>query len=57
MIYTEAMAKTEGSEVKSLGHRVVMDLMQPFLGKHHKLYVDNYYMSIPLFLDLLNHGT
>ena len=56
-IYTGAMAKDASNSSKSLGHRVVMDLLQPYLGKGHRLFVDNFYTSIPLFLDLLEHGT
>ena len=55
--YTGAMAEKEDDPTQSLGHRVVMDLMQPFLGKGHHVYVDNYYTLIPPFLDLLHHGT
>ena len=57
-VYTGAMTKEADSPTtKALGHRVVMDLLQPFLGKGHKLFVDNFYTSVPLFLELLNNGT
>ena len=54
-VYTGAVV--DKSSDKGLAHRVVMDLMQRYLGKGHKLFVDNFYTSIPLFSDLLNHGT
>lgn len=56
-VYTGAMTRETGDEGRSLGHRVVMNLMEPFLGKGHRLFVDNFYSSIPLFLDLLSKNT
>lgn len=50
-VYT---GKTTSSGGKGLAHSVVMDLMQR---KGHKLFVDNFYSSIPLFLELLENGT
>lgn len=56
-VYTGAMSEEANSLTKALGHRVVMDLKQPFLGKGHKLFVDKFYTSVPLFLELLDNGT
>jgi len=56
-VYTGAMSKEANSLTKALGHRVVMDLMQPFLGKGNRLFVNNFYTSVPLFLELLDNGT
>ena len=56
-IYTGAMAKDAPNSSKSLGHHAVMDLLQPYLGKGYRLFVDNVYTSILLFLDLLEHST
>ena len=38
-------------------HSVVMKLMQNYLNKEHKLFTDNFYSSLKLFLDLLKNGT
>jgi hypothetical protein len=35
---------------------LVMRLMKPYVHKGHHLYVDNYYTSPALFLDLYNNG-
>ena len=56
-VYIGAAAKDNDDTSRGLAHRVVMDLMQPFLGKGHKLFVDNFYTSIPLFSELLKHST
>lgn len=47
---------TEKSSEKGVGKRVVMDLMYPYQGKHHLLYVDNFYTSPSLLVDLLGKG-
>ena len=41
---------------KGLAHRVVMDLCQPLLGKNMRLFIDNFYTSVPLLNDLLIRG-
>jgi len=53
-IYTGSDTKTKE---KGLGHRVVMDLMQPYFFKNHCLFVDNFYTSVELLGDLLDKGT
>ena len=64
-IRINAEAKTEyalniqiytGKE-KGLGYCVVMDLMKPYYFKAYCLFVDNFYSSVKLFLDLLAKGT
>ena len=46
-----------GPENKGVAHRIVIDLLNSFLGKGHWVFTDNYYSSPELFLDILNHGT
>lgn len=53
-IYT---GKVTSAAPKSVGHRVVLDLLGPYLGKGHWLFTDNYYTSPELLLDLLAKGT
>ena len=49
-IYTGA---ADNPEKKGLANRVVMDLVQMYEGKNHFLYVDNFYTSPALLIDLL----
>ena len=53
-VYTGSDPKTKE---KGLSHRVVMDLMQPYLFKKHCLFIDNFYTSVELLGDLLDKGT
>lgn len=48
------VGKSEESEreERSVTHKTVLNLMTPFSGKKHRLYMDNYYTGIPLFRDL-----
>ena len=55
-VYTGKLSDTESSS-KGVAHRVVMDLVDPYLGKGHWLFTENYYSSPALFLDLLEHNT
>ncbi|XP_049945780.1 piggyBac transposable element-derived protein 2-like [Schistocerca serialis cubense] len=41
---------------KCLGARDVKHLSSELTGKHHKLYFDNYFTSVPLMLDLKKQG-
>ena len=43
-------------ERKGVASRVVKDLLQRYEGKNHLLYVDNFYSSTTLFIDLLQKG-
>lgn len=53
-VYTGA---EEGSSGKmGLGYRVVMALMELYQQKNHCLYIDNFYTSPQLLLDLLDKG-
>ena len=47
---------TKDESSKGLAYRVVNDLIQNFQGKNHLLYVDNFYTSPELLLDLLKKG-
>ena len=55
-IYTGA----ENDQMKKglgLGYRVVMDLMEQYQGKGHCLFIDNFYTTSQLLIDLLAQGT
>jgi len=53
-IYT---GKENGVVQTNLGRKSVMGLMEAFFDKGYKLYMDNYYTSVPLFEDLEKRGT
>ena len=40
----------------SATHQAVISLVAPLQGKNHKLFMDNYYTSIPLFMELSKMG-
>lgn len=52
-IYT---GKVDAGVEKKLGHRVVKDLTKALVGKHHKVFFDNYFNSVELQRDLLADG-
>ena len=52
-VYTGA---TDGREV-ALGEKVVLSLSDSIMGRHHKLFFDNYFTSVNLLSTLLNKGT
>ena len=56
-IYTGKVSSSEESSSKGVGHRIVMELLQPYLGKGHWVFTDNFYSSPTLFLDLLKSNT
>ena len=47
---------SENGKDKGVGRRVVLDLLNGYQGKNHLLYVDNFYTSVELLLDLLKIG-
>ena len=51
-VYTGA----ENGPEKDLGKRVVMNLMHSYQGKNHLLYIDSFYTSPALLIDLLAKG-
>ncbi len=55
-VYTGKVASNEEGN-KGVGHRVVMDLLDSFLGRKHWVFVDNFYSSPALFIDLLKNKT
>ena len=53
-IYTGAV---DGKKTANLGQTVVLKLMEQYRGKGHCLFVDNFYTSPSLLLELLDQGT
>jgi hypothetical protein len=53
-VYTGAEA---GKVTKDLASNVAKRLTEDYQGKNHVVIMDNYYTSVPLFLDLLNTST
>jgi hypothetical protein len=53
-VYTGA---TEGKREKGLAYAVVMKMMDQYLDKNHVVVMDNFFTSVPLFLDLLTRST
>ena len=53
-VYT---GKKSNTTDQSLGHSVVMGLMERYLDKNHVVIMDNFFSSIPLFSDLLDRST
>ena len=51
------MGKSSEGPTLNLGHKVVMEIMKDlfWLGRH--VYCDNFFTSIHLAADLLEHGT
>lgn len=48
----------ESSQEHGLAHRVVTDLILPHLAnRNHIIYMDNFFSSLPLYQELLQHGT
>lgn len=56
-VYCGANASQSEGHPKGLAYSVVMKLVQPFLDKGHTVYMDNFYSSPELFLDLLVRKT
>ena len=54
---TGAASPGDENSTKSLTYRVVMNLVEPYQGKGHQLFVDNFYTSFDLVYDLLKKGT
>ena len=53
-IYT---GSDERTKEKGLAYRVVMDLMEPYFHKGYCLFIDNFYTSVKLLIDLFAKGT
>ena len=53
-IYT---GKNERTPEVGLSHRVVMDLVEPYLNKGHRLFMDNFYSSPALYQELYENKT
>ena len=54
VVYT---GKSGDGPTTNLGHKVVMEICKDILGKGYHVYCDNYFTSIRLAADLLEHGT
>lgn len=52
-VYTGAI---EGKTELNLAHRIVTDLASPYYGSHLSVYMDNFYTSVPLLVDLNVRG-
>ncbi|KAM4536507.1 piggyBac transposable element-derived protein 4-like isoform 1-T2 [Odontesthes bonariensis] len=52
-VYTGAI---EGKAELNLAHRIVTDLVSPYYGSHLSVYMDNFYTSVPLLVDLNVRG-
>ncbi|CAF3127116.1 unnamed protein product [Rotaria sp. Silwood2] len=57
IIYTGADIEIERINNLGVSGSIVMTLMKPYFQKGHLLYVDNWYTSPKLFLELYNQGT
>ena len=55
--YVGACGDSSASSGLGLGERVVLKLVGPVQDKHHQVYCDNYFTSVPLFSTLLDRGT
>jgi hypothetical protein len=53
-VYTGA---EDGKATSNLAANVAMRLTEPYQGKNYVVIMDNYFSSVPLFLDLLNTST
>ena len=54
VVYT---GKSGDGLTTDLGYKVVMEACKDFLGKGYRVYCDNYFTSVHLAADLLEHGT
>ena len=57
IVYTGADTDIEKINNLGISGSIVMTLMKPYLGQGHILYVDNWYTSPQLFLELYNQNT
>ena len=55
-MYIQVGSDGSNSPEHSHTHSTVMKLMQKYLKENQKLFMDNFYTSRKLFLDLLNEG-
>jgi hypothetical protein len=53
-VYTGAI---EGRKEQGLAYAVVMKMMDRYFDKNHVVVMDNFFTSVPLFLDLLTKST
>jgi len=53
-VYTGA---TEGKSEKGIAYDVVMKMVDQYLNKNHVVVMDNFFTSVPLFMDLLTSST
>ena len=55
--YTGAVPSKEPVPHGGPAYRVMMELMEPYQGKGHCLYMENFYTSLDFISDLLKNGT
>ena len=53
-VYT---GKDSDGPTKGLAEKVVKALVEPLYGMNHTVYMDNYFSSVPIYMDLLQNGT
>ena len=56
-VYTGRREANIPGNHRGLGHRVVTDLSSPYFDKNYHLYFDNFFTSLPLAEELLQHQT
>lgn len=56
VFYLGKRQENDSKEDRSVTHTTVVSLLQPLHDRHHIVHMDNYYTSIPLFLELEKIG-
>ena len=56
LFYILYPGKTDGATEKGLGYKVVTDLLTPYRNEGYTVYMDNFYTSPDLFMELKRTG-